>query len=145
MTDAAQHSLALFNSGFYCAESVLLAMAEHQGIHSDLLPRIATGFCGGVARTCGQCGAVSGAIMGLGLATGRRAADDKVDAAYVLTQELVARFSEQFGSTNCKELLGGVDLGTAEGQQTFREQRLIERCKEYTARAAEIGAALLEP
>lgn len=144
MTGAAQHSLALFNSGFYCAESVLLAMAERQGIRSDLLPRIASGFCSGMSRTCGQCGAVSGAIMGIGLATGRHAPTDKVDEAYILTQELLARFMEQFGSTNCKELLGGVDLGTPEGQQAFREHRLIDRCKEYAARAAEIGAALVE-
>ena len=41
---APQRSLELFRSGFFCAESVLLAIAESQGIQSDLIPRIATGF-----------------------------------------------------------------------------------------------------
>ena len=68
---APQRSLELFQSGFFCAESVLLAIAESQGIQSDLIPRIATGFCSGISRTGGMCGAVSGAIMGIGLVAGR--------------------------------------------------------------------------
>ncbi len=143
MTAAAQKSLELFNSGFWCAESVLLALAEEQGIQSDLLPRIATGFCSGMARTCGQCGAVSGAIMAIGLANGRRVPTDPVDPSYVLVHELMLRFVERFGSANCQELIG-VDFRTPEGQATFREQHLVERCKEYVQGAAEIASALLE-
>ena len=47
--ETSQRSRELFDSGFYCAESVLLAIAESQGIESDLIPRIATGFCSGIA------------------------------------------------------------------------------------------------
>ncbi len=143
MSVAAQNSLELFNSGFWCAESVLLAMAQAQGIQSDLLPRIATGFCSGMARTGGQCGAVSGAMLALGLANGRRLPTDSVDANYAAIQELMRRFEERFGSLNCRELLG-VDFRTSEGQQTFRDRHLIERCKEYVHGAAEIGSSLLE-
>jgi hypothetical protein len=53
-----QRSPELFRSGFFCAESVLLAIAESQGIQSDLIPRIATGFYSGISRTDGMCGAV---------------------------------------------------------------------------------------
>ena len=49
-----QRSRELFDSGYYCAESVLLAIAENQGIQSDLIPKIATGFCSGISRTCGM-------------------------------------------------------------------------------------------
>ena len=41
-----------FASGLYCAESVVLALANAQGIKSDLLPKVATAFCGGMSRTC---------------------------------------------------------------------------------------------
>jgi hypothetical protein len=41
---APQRSRELFRSGFFCAESVRLAIAESQGIQSDLIPRIATGL-----------------------------------------------------------------------------------------------------
>jgi len=44
----------LFQSGFYCAESVVLAITEGKGLHSDLIPRMATGFCSGLSRTCGH-------------------------------------------------------------------------------------------
>jgi hypothetical protein len=40
-----------FISGYYCAESVLLAVSEAKGIQSDLIPKIASGFCSGMART----------------------------------------------------------------------------------------------
>ena len=39
---APQRSRELFQSGLYCAESVLQAIAESQGIQSDLIPRIAS-------------------------------------------------------------------------------------------------------
>ena len=50
----------LFCSGFHCVDSVLRAVAEHTEIHSPLIPKIATGFYGGVPRARGLCGAVSG-------------------------------------------------------------------------------------
>jgi hypothetical protein len=53
---ASQRSLELFTSGYFYAESVLLAIAESRGIQSDLIPRRATGFCSGIARTGGMCG-----------------------------------------------------------------------------------------
>jgi len=41
----ARRSGELFDQGFCCAESVLQAVAESRDIHSDLIPRIATGLC----------------------------------------------------------------------------------------------------
>ena len=55
-TQVAQRSEALFQQGFCCAESVLQAIAESRGIQSELIPRIATGLCGGIAKTGGVCG-----------------------------------------------------------------------------------------
>ena len=56
-------SKQLFESGYGCAESVLLAVCESKGIQSVLIPRIASGFCGGVANTNGMCGTVAGGIL----------------------------------------------------------------------------------
>ncbi len=132
-----------FNSGgLYCAESVVLALAKAQGYETDLLPRMATGFCSGVARTCGTCGALNGAIMGVGLAFGRGRAGDPVETAYEVTQQLVREFEQTFGSRNCRELLG-CDLGTPEGKRHFQEEGLRERCTQFTGKAAEIAARLI--
>jgi C_GCAxxG_C_C family probable redox protein len=132
----------LFDGGFYCAESVLMALAEAQGVHSDLIPRIATGFCSGLSRTCGLCGALSGAIMAMGIAKGRNAPSRPVDDCYVATQELLRRFEQRFGSSQCRDLTG-CDLGTPEGQRRFLEGRVIEQCQGYVEAATEIALAVL--
>ena len=107
-----------------------MAVAESQGIQSDLLPKIATGFCSGVARTAGQCGALTGAVMGLGLLTGRDEPGAPVDQNYKRVQALVKEFEEKYGSINC-QVLTGVHLGTAEGQAQFQEKNQIKNCLNY--------------
>jgi C_GCAxxG_C_C family probable redox protein len=138
-----QRSRELFEAGFYCAESVLLAVAESKGIRSDLIPKIASGFCSGVARTGGMCGAVSGAIMAINLLVGRSSPAESVERSYSLTQQLISRFEEQHGSINCPQLIG-CDLGTEAGQRTFQEKHLIESCKQYVGDAAGIVISLVD-
>ena len=111
-----------------------MAVAKSQSIESDILPKIATGFCSGLARTGGICGALSGAIMGLNLMTGRSEPGAPVDENYALVNKLIDQFEEKFGSTNCKELTG-VDLGTPEGQIVFREKNRFEQCLDYAEEA----------
>jgi hypothetical protein len=53
---ASQRSIELFRPGYFCAESVLMAIAESRGIQSDLITKIEAGFCSGIARTGGMCG-----------------------------------------------------------------------------------------
>lgn len=131
-----------FRNGFYCAESVVLALARAQGIDSDLMPQAATAFCSGMARTCGTCGALTGAIMGVSLGLGRHHAGQPVQPAYDAAERLVRQFEAEFGARDCHALLG-CDIGTPEGQATFRQQRLGERCLRYTGRATEIAVIIL--
>ncbi len=140
---ASQRSLELFRSGFFCAESVLLAIAESQGIQSDLIPRIASGFCSGISRTGGTCGAVSGAILGINLVAGRDSPAESIEPSYVLTQKLLCRFEGQFGSTNCRQLIG-CDLATEEGQRYFMENGLMEQCLQYAEAATRMAVSLIE-
>ena len=138
----AARSEALFRQGLFCAESVLLAVSEEHGIESDLIPRIATGFCSGVARTGGICGAVSGGIMALGLVHGRDDENTAVEAAYERVRDFVARFEAEFGSSNCCELIG-CRLDTPDGQAHFRENGLWESCRVFTREAARMAMASL--
>ncbi len=121
---------------------MLLAVAESEEIQSDLIPRIATGFCGGVSRTCGMCGAVSGGIMVIGLFTGRNAPTETVAESYTMVRKLVNEFGSQFGSTNCKDLTG-CDLGTEEGQNYFKENKIRQKCRFFTEEATRISLALI--
>lgn len=137
--DAARRGRAWFETGgYYCAESVLLAIAAHQGIESALLPQIATGFCSGMARTCGLCGAVSGAVMGLGLINGCHTPDDNRAANYDVVRAFLAAFAARHGALNCFELTG-CDLDTPEGQQKFRDEKVGVRCADYVEQAVQLA------
>ena len=115
----------LFESGYYCAESVLTAVAEGRGISSSLFPKIATGFCSGMARTSGLCGAFTGGVMALGMVFGRENPEDDPLLCYDAVQELIETFQQVHGTHRCSELLG-CDLGTQKGQDEFTERNLIE-------------------
>ncbi len=142
VSDVRKSAEESFASGLYCAESVVLALAKAQGVESDLLPKVATAFCSGVSRTCGACGALTGAIMGISLALGRSEASQPVQPSYTATQRLIREFEQEFGARECHALLG-CDLNTTEGQTTFRENHLSERCAKYTGKAAEIAACII--
>jgi len=136
MSNAYQKGKDAFESGLYCAESVLTVIAEEEGIFSDLLPGIATGFCSGMSRTCNMCGAVTGGILALNLVYGRKSPNDSVEENYQAVQKFISKFEDEFGSVNCQELIG-CNLGTDEGQQIFRDNQLHLKCSEYTGKAAE--------
>ena len=118
-------------------------MAESKDIQSDLIPKIATGFCGGISRTCGMCGAVSGAIMALNLFYGRHMPDESIETSFITVRKLIGMFESKFGSTNCKQLIG-CDLGTEEGQNTFMSKNLIEQCINYTQEATRMAMLIIE-
>jgi C_GCAxxG_C_C family probable redox protein len=132
-----------FNSGWYCAESVVLSLTKAYGIESELSPKAATAFCSGMSRTCGTCGALTGAVMGISTVLGRGNAEASVEEVYKATATLVDRFENEFGSRNCHELLG-CDLATQEGQNSFRENELYKRCRRYTLKAAEFAGEILQ-
>jgi C_GCAxxG_C_C family probable redox protein len=142
----AQRARALMeSSSFCCSESVLLAIAENRGVESDTVPQIATGFCGGMSHTCGPCGAVTGAMMGLGLINGRSQPNMDRAANMAAVQRFLSAFKEQFGSINCQELTQ-CDLGTPEGQAKFRAENRRARCLDYVQVATQLAlTAINEP
>ncbi|MCP4433083.1 MAG: C_GCAxxG_C_C family protein [Gammaproteobacteria bacterium] len=142
MTDTNQKSKELFDAGLYCAESVLKAIADEENISSPLIPGIATGFCSGMSRTCNMCGALTGGMLALNIVLGRSSTDETVERNYEAIQSLINGFKGEFGSTNCKELLG-CDLGTNEGQKEFSENDLHLKCREYTGKATELAREII--
>ena len=113
---------------------MLLAVAGHEQIQSDIIPRIATGFCGGLSHTAGMCGAVSGGIMAIGLCLGRNSPAEQNQVCYEAVKSFMQSFSAQFGELNCKKLTG-VHLGTPEGQALFEASGQIRQCTEYVGEA----------
>ena len=120
----------------------MLAVADALGIESVLLPQVATPFCSGMSRMCGTCGALTGAVMGVGLALGRSEPTQSTQPSYTASQRLIREFEQEFGARDCHVLLG-CDLNTQEGQAMFRENHLGERCLKYTGKAAAFAARIV--
>lgn len=141
--ETARRAKVLFMSGYYCAESVLMAVAGHRGVDCEAIPRIATGLCSGVARSCGMCGAVLGAILSIGLALGRDRPEDSVEPTYSAVNAVLEAFFIRYGATDCHGLTA-CDLRTDEGQTQFREKRQHEACGEYVEVATRLALEVIE-
>jgi len=83
---------------------------------------------------------VTGSFLVLGLWVGD-AQEEKAARyrTYDLVREFILRFQKRRGSIQCKELLGGVDLGTAEGRKEAEQRKLFSQvCPGYVEEAATI-------
>lgn len=55
------------HSGCNCCQAVLMAFAEEMGLSEDMLKRLGVTFGSGMGGTEGDCGALVGAEMALGI------------------------------------------------------------------------------
>ena len=142
-----------FREGYSCSQSVFSALAERWRLESGVSLRIAAGFGGGLARSAGTCGCVTGAIMAIGLAQrGISPAENRSEKerTYDACREFMRTFEVRNGSTLCLELLG-CDISTPEGLAQARQKGLFRsRCSKFVRDAVEIvesmpAAARLEP
>lgn len=107
-TDRAKEAVDLFAQGYNCSQSVFSVFADEYGLDPALARKIATGLGAGVGRTGNLCGAVSGAILALGLIKGMNSLDEPEwrNKSYALDQKFIQEFTARFGSIQCPVLLG---------------------------------------
>jgi C_GCAxxG_C_C family probable redox protein len=133
-----------FRQDYNCAQSVLLTMQEYYGIRRNrLIPKIATAFGGGIGRRGSLCGALTGAIMAIGLKHGT---NKTVLAEKEKAYEIALRFYEQFvkecGTPFCRELIG-YDLTNPEELERLRKSNVCEeKCSYFVTKAVEILISL---
>ena len=141
-----ERAVSCFQEGFSCAQSVLSAYGPQLGLDRECCLKVAGAFGAGMGRMGRTCGAVSGALMVIGLKHGKtRGEDDQAkERAYGLVQEFVHEFERRNGSTVCNELLG-CDIGTPEGMALAQEKGLFDTlCPKLVQDAAEILDRTLE-
>lgn len=139
-TDRSQLAVSRFQEGFSCSQSVLSAFSGTFGLDLNLSLKISQPFGGGIAHLGEMCGAVSGALMVIGLKYGRTKAEDiqAREKTYQLVRKFIIRFKEAHGTIICKELLG-YDLDTEEGYKKAEEEKLFETfCPGLVQLSAEI-------
>lgn len=137
---------AFAEEGFLCSESVCLALSKTLEVKSDLIPRIATGFGAGIGRHGEICGALSGAILGLGLQFGRNHPSEtpEGESPYEYSHTMMNLFITRFGHIRCKDILG-LDISSEEGLQKYREVKLWEsKCRDIIQIATGLAYDFLE-
>ena len=119
---------------YNCAQSVLAAYAGDFGLEKEKALQIAVGLGGGMGRHQDVCGAVSGAILVLGLASRFKEEDrrPKINEVYGKVHSYINDFKAKYGCVDCLDLLEGCNLNTEEGQKRFRENNMREKCWDYT-------------
>lgn len=116
----------LFSKGFNCSQSVFTAFAEKYGLPQETALKIACGFGSGM-RNGEVCGAVSGAVMVIGLKYGQSIATDNESKSlcYSKTVEFTKAFRERNSSIICRDLLG-CDISTGKGMDYAKQHNLFK-------------------
>jgi C_GCAxxG_C_C family probable redox protein len=130
----------LFNSGFNCAQAVFAVFDNDFGLKRETALKVSAAFGGGICRTGNICGAVSGALMAIGMKYGQTDAARPQDKSntYAKGKEFMDAFRAKNGSCECKNLLS-CDLSTPEGQAKVKELGLHDKvCSKAVMSAIEI-------
>ena len=133
-----------------CAQATFFALDQHFDLGGDTVLRALVAFPG-IALRGDTCGAVTGAMMALGLVFAPDTADDDaaVLAAYAPARELCQRLENRHGSMRCADLLEGhigrpIDFTSAEDLEFYRSSGGPEACAAIVIAAVQIAAEIIE-
>jgi C_GCAxxG_C_C family probable redox protein len=105
--DNVDYAVKIFAAGFNCSQSVFVPIAVDMGIPASKAFKLSTGFGAGMVYRGETCGAITGAMMALGLVYGRSKVGDTNarDKTYKIINQLYDEFKKKHGTLLCKELL----------------------------------------
>jgi C_GCAxxG_C_C family probable redox protein len=135
-----KNAATLFAEGFNCAQSVFTSHAQQFDLEPEKALKLSAAFGAGMGRKGEVCGAVTGALMAIGLSSGSTSADNKdaKERTYLLARHFLDEFAQRNGSIHCRELLN-CEIDTPEGLERARQEGLFTTiCPGLVA-----GAALL--
>jgi len=120
-----------------------LGLKEYLGIEEKdpIIPKIATGFAGGVGRSgTSHCGVLIGTVMAIGIKYGRDDAKDKqaIATVYKKVQSYWDRFEKEFGSRDCAGITG-FNLGEPDGIKKWAAAGGREKCTALIGKAFQIA------
>ena len=111
-----------------CAQAIFATYGPQMGlgkIDCDLCMRITSAFGGGINLTGNVCGAITGALMALGLKYG-----ENFQEVANVSKQLLDEFTAINGSIICRELVGH-DLFTNENLRKAFKKDIFEKCMKY--------------
>jgi len=146
--------------GHGCAQTGFLAVAE-EFTPEDAKPvfKSASFMSAGIARTGNACGALTGAMLAVGLAAGRETLDEPTYGKVMdkntgkpriaeLAQELFYRFVQQEGSWICRDIQTKLvgrpfDMHDPEQAKQFRETGDPDKAAKLVGRSARLAAEII--
>ena len=140
-----EDAVACFRSGITCSSAVFSTFSEELGLDPDTAKKCSCGFGAGISKTGNICGAVSGAILVIGLKYGKtkQGDDAATEKTRALVREFMQEFTERHGSVNCTELLG-YNLSNPEEYEKARDNKLfVTKCQELVRDATAILEKIL--
>ncbi len=143
-----------FLAGYGCAQAVLLAFDDVTGLDREAAARLASSFGGGMGRMREVCGAVSGALMVLGMAQGYSEPHDTAGKSehYARVRDFAACFKARAAADGradsivCRDLLAAARVdNTPGGEAEARTAAYYQKrpCPDLCAIAAELVAEML--
>ena len=125
-----------FLNGLNCAQAVFSSFSKDYGLDTVMACKIAGGLGSG-ARVAELCGAVSGAVLVIGLKYGPKTTAD-VDLKQKCnseTKEFMRRFRAANGNIVCRNLLS-CNIATKDGRETAVTKDLFKtKCKDLVVSA----------
>lgn len=139
-----ERAINCFKEGFSCSQAVFSTHAVEGGLNRETVLKISDAFGTGMALGS-ICGAVTGAMMVIGLKYGRTKPDD--EEAKLKTRSLIREFVKEFETRNdsieCKKLLG-YDITIPEEMAIAEEKGLFDTfCPKLIENAMDILEKLL--
>ncbi len=132
---------ALFRQGYNCAQAVYCAWADEMGLSLEQAARSVCALGGGMGRLREICGAVSGALMVLGMLEGygEPGANAAKSRLYALEQRFAEKFKAENRSIICRELLG-LSSGPSQPTPEVRSAEYYRKrpCPALCRRSAEL-------
>lgn len=110
-----------------CSQAIFATYSEQLGLGKvdyDTCLKIASAFGGGIARTGNVCGALTGALMVLGLKYGG-AKEAEQEKANEVGGKLLNEFQSLNGSIICRELINHDLLTDEDVKQAFKKGSFI--------------------
>ena len=120
-------------------------MCQELGLEPEnaAIPKIASGFAGGIGNTGAVCGAVVGAVMAIGLKLGRADTMEGMLQNLGVVREFRERFEAEMGEIGCRELTG-LDLTAQEDMAELMNSDIPKKvCFPAVAAAYRLAVELL--
>ena len=134
-----KHAIKRFLKSMKCSQAILETYAEEMGMSIELARKVSAAFAGGMGMGA-ECGAVTGALMVIGMKYGKTK-DTDADAdqkTFSSATAFVEAFKQKHGESKCSHLMG-TDMGTPEGVKQAQDQGLfVSACPKFVKTAAQI-------